>query len=140
MAGSIRTETGGIGVLSLLLGRFRDEIEYELIRLGLRLRDVGQPCFNLRDLFLIVSHPMPGLPLERVVAGEAWTPWKTTDYLLASVLDCVRWLVWSKTRDGARGVNLPTPTPRPGMANQSSEECQQVRGVEVSVDEAADMF
>lgn len=41
--------------------------------------------------------------------------WSLNEYLLADVVDTLRWLQWAKTEDGSRGRNRPRPVPRPGI-------------------------
>ena len=118
MGGCLRAEPGGIRSLSRLVGEFREEVEYELIRLGLRLRHVGTPGLNLRDLWVVVSHPVKDGPLFQAMVGEAYTDWQVTDYLLAELVDVAHWLQWAKTEDGHKGRNFPQRVPRPGEKKQ----------------------
>ena len=124
-----------------MLREFRTEIEYELIRLGLRLRDVGAPGFNLRDLYVVATHPAKDGPLGRAmsrkISGEA-SDWSVSEHLLASAVDALNWLVWSKTEDGAKNRRLPKPIPRPGASTASDE--RRVKGTGMTVEEAMDLF
>ena len=93
-----------------------------MIRLGLRLRDAGKPDFNLRDLWIIVSNPVPEGPLYKAVLGDAWTGWSNSDWLLAELVDTVHWLQWAQTKDGQQGRNWPSPVPRPVINKQKKKQ------------------
>lgn len=121
MGRCLRVEPGGIRSLNRLLDEFRVEIEYELIRLGLRLRNVGMPGLNLRDLWVIVSHPAKDGPLFQAMAGQAYTDWTVGDYLLAELVDVAHWLQWAKTEDGQKGRNFPARVPRPGEGKRHTK-------------------
>lgn len=61
----------------------------------------------------------------------------TTEYLLASIFDQVNLILWSKTKDGARGVNRPKSLVKMvngeegqkdhGLAFASGEEYEEAR-------------
>jgi hypothetical protein len=84
----------------------------ELIRHGERLRWMGTPRLSWRDVWVICTSAEPKSRLA--VALNPRMAWDTTDYLLATIADAQRWLVWSKTKDAARKRNQPKPIPRPG--------------------------
>lgn len=46
--------------------------------------------------------------------------WTRTNLLLAAIVDLLRWLQWSKTKDGRKNRNRPEPLPRPGVARSKS--------------------
>lgn len=118
MAGGRRYHGPGIvGVLDLIRDH-QDEIEFDLIALGLRLRHVGTPDFNWRDLYVILKTLPRDTALYRAVYGED-AEWTLEAHLLALVADAGNWLVWSKTRDGEKGRNRPGRVPRPGVASDT---------------------
>lgn len=41
--------------------------------------------------------------------------WTLTNMLLATIADVLRWLQWSKTKDGHKNLNAPDPIKRPGV-------------------------
>lgn len=60
--------------------------------------------------------------------------WSLTDHLLATQLDRLNILVWSKTKDAHRKPprNMPKRVPRPGVDERPKPEhlAQTVRGIE----------
>jgi hypothetical protein len=41
--------------------------------------------------------------------------WTLANQLAASAVDALRWIQWSKTKDGHDDVNMPEPIARPGV-------------------------
>lgn len=115
MGGRLRHQAGGIVSLVALLEEHGEAVEYELIRLGLRLRDLPSRTFDWRDLWSIIK----SLPedsaihraLEVIDEDSIWTPHMM---LTAEILDLAAYLVWFQTKDGQNGRNRPKPYPRPG--------------------------
>lgn len=92
----------------------------ELVRHGLRLRDVGQPHFTYHDFFsLIVSSDPTGHFYQTVVAGM--TPeeasWSTDTHHLATLIDYTALQLWSQSEDASKGRKntMPKPVQRPGQ-------------------------
>lgn len=50
--------------------------------------------------------------------------WDLHAHLQASILDGIRWLQWSKTKDGEKNRNRPKPIPRPGVDDRQTERRQ----------------
>jgi hypothetical protein len=90
-------------------------VEFDLISMGLRLRDIGTEALTWRDLFVIVRQLPESSALARAIAGPDGE-WGLQEQLLAGVLDKVRVLVWQNTADGHKGLRQPPPIPRPGVA------------------------
>lgn len=63
MAGARRNHRGGIVSLWELHDELPEAVEYELIRLGLRWRQVGTEVLSWRDLAVIVAQASPDGPL-----------------------------------------------------------------------------
>lgn len=83
---------------------------------GLNLDDVGE-AYSWRHLAdLAACLPHESATIRELSPANLWGP---QEYLLASIADSLRWLVWAKTRDGSRGRNMPKPIPRPGDVNRS---------------------
>jgi len=114
MAECSRGNAGGIRSLCRLLDEFSEAVEYDLIGLGLRLRDLGTERLTWRDLKVIVTR-MPqhksALAAERHPEDASWA---LTEHLLAEVADTQRLLLWAKTKDGSKNRNRPKPIERPG--------------------------
>lgn len=87
-------------------------MEYELIRLDLRLRWLGTPLLTVRDLVLVVSMAPPDSPLTLTIAPDA--RWSLQAHLLALAVDALSAANWQ--RSGGKGSRRPEPIPRPGVA------------------------
>lgn len=74
---------------------------------------------NWRDVWAIVLYAEANSPIRLALSSEP--TWDAPTYILADVADSLRWLVWSKTKDGANGRNRPEPIPRPGMKHGRGE-------------------
>ena len=96
------------------MDEFEGPIEYDLIGLGLRLRDLGTERLSWRDLRVILLHSPRTSAYMRARMCES-ALWGVSEHLLASAVDALRWLVWSKTKDGEKNRNRPKPVPRPGV-------------------------
>lgn len=74
----------------------RAEVEYDLIGLGLRLRDWPSERLSWRDLFVVVSQAPPTSACYRAVAGDDWQRSLTVD-LLRQVEHTTRVLAWQNS-------------------------------------------
>lgn len=114
MAGECRGNAGGIQSLRRLLEEFPEAVEYDLIALGLRLRDLPSDRLTWRDLKVIVTR----MPQHKSALAAEQHPedasWALTEHLLAEVADTQRLLLWAKTKDGSKNRNRPQPIERPG--------------------------
>lgn len=100
-------------------------MEADLISMGLRLRDAGDPDFNLRDLCIVIKHLPPESRLVKAIKAsldpdpkpdDGASEWGIVEHLLAIIADCLRWLVWAKSKASRRpGAQPPDPIPRPGV-------------------------
>ena len=109
-----RREPGGITGLVLLIEEHGPAIEYDLIKLGLRLRHLGSEALSWRDLLVIVQHSERGTALQNSMHPDA-APWGLSEHLLAVVADAVIAGNWMQSRDGQKNKNRPKPIPRPGV-------------------------
>lgn len=107
---AVGVSLGEVAGLLALIDERGEVVEYECIRLGLRLRDLGSDRLTWRDLLVIVKHCPPGSPLAGAL--NPVSSWTTTDHLLAFVFDAVRSLAWT-TASNADNPH-PQPFPRPG--------------------------
>ena len=106
-------EHGPRKFLSLVqLSREHSEaLEFDLIRLGLRLRDAGSLEFNWRDLWVICRRLGRDSELYKSMNPDDDTSWSVTDYLLAMVADNTSFRLYQAA--GGKGKK-PKPVPRPG--------------------------
>lgn len=102
-----------IGLLDFI-EEHQEAVRYDLIRLGLRLRDFPSPRLTYGDMAVIVRQSPQDSSIARSVDPEA-SQWGLTDQLLALVGDYLAWIAWSKTADGEKNRNKPKPIPRPGV-------------------------
>jgi hypothetical protein len=96
-----------------LVDAYGEELEFDLIRLGLRLRDIGR-TFTWRDFKVIVANLPTDSAVVRAELGQDHG-WGRTEHLLAGVVDLLNILVWQPTSDGQKNRNRPSPIPRPGV-------------------------
>ncbi|CAM3953583.1 DUF5361 domain-containing protein [Nocardia ninae] len=112
----------------------RDAVEADLIRAGVRLRDVGSESFNWHDLLVLVRQSPRESALMSVMHPEV-TRWGQGEFLLAELIDLASLLLWAKTKDGAKNRNRPRPYPRPGVDDPGS---RRVSGHAVPMNEVRD--
>ena len=115
-----RCEPGGITGLVLLIEEHGPAIEYDLIKLGLRLRQLGTDALSWRDLLVIAQHSGHDTALHASMEPEA-SPWKLSEHLLAVIADAVIAGNWMQSKDGQKNRNRPKPIPRPGVEPESKK-------------------
>lgn len=115
MGGALRDFHGGIvGLLSIVMAHHM-AVEGELIRRGLRLRDVGSDRCTWSDLKAVIYTAEPGSYLAAVLG----VPWAATEYMLANVVDLLSAGNWQ--RGGDKSARRPKPMPRPGERGDSTQ-------------------
>lgn len=117
MVGRVGSDTGGIQGLVELLDEHGEAVEYDLIALGLRLRDLGTERLTWRDLFVIVRQSPRTTALNRERLGEA-ADWSLTEHLLAGVFDLLAGANWQ--RSGDKHAPRPKPIARPGSKSEGT--------------------
>ena len=125
-----RDHAGGILSLRTLLDEHRGALEYDLMQVGERLRNVPSPTCDWRDVWVMVRYAQPGTAVFRAL-GDEQADWGITEQLQAMQVDYLAWLVWAKTKDGQAGRNAPKPVPRPGVEPSPSTRV----GTSASIDE-----
>ena len=55
--------------------------------------------------------------------------WTLTNQLLAIIADCLRWLQWAKTEDGAKNRSMPEPLERPGFLKSKRKNHPSGKGL-----------
>lgn len=81
------------------------QVEYECMRVGLRLRDLPSPGFTWRDLLVLVACRPPDSPLSRALNGGcAHTESEHLALGTAHLLAVANW-----QRAGGKRVNAPKP-------------------------------
>lgn len=115
-----RREPGGIAGLVQILEDHGPAIEYDLIKLGLRLRQLGTDLLSWRDLLVIVQHSGHDTSLNVSMHPDA-APWKLGEHLLAVIADAVIAGNWMQSKDGQKNRNRPKPIPRPGVEPESKK-------------------
>lgn len=100
--------------LVLLLDEHGPAIEFDLIKLGLRLRHLGSDALSWRDLLVIVQHSGSKDALRASMHPDA-APWDLSEHLLAVIADAVIAGNWMQSKDGQKNRNRPKPIPRPGV-------------------------
>jgi hypothetical protein len=107
MGRALRDRPGGIIGLWTIILAYPVAVEGELIRQGLRLRQLGSGRFTWSDLRAVLYTVTPGSPLG-VALG---LPWGGVEYMLANVVDLLAAANWQ--RGGDKRVKKPKPIKRP---------------------------
>lgn len=120
MEGSFRGRgRGGILGLSRLLAEHGEAVEYELIRLGLRLSWLGSEALTWRDLFVIVRQSPLDSAIHRSMTGPDYV-WGLQEHLLAAVFDVLAAANWQ--RGGDEHAKKPERLKRPGVEKRVDGE------------------
>ena len=115
------------------------EIESDLIRLGLRLRNFPSPECTWRDLYVILRTAQPDSRFYQAANPEG-AQWNLTNHLLAEAVDTLRWLQWAKTVNAQDSSTMPKPIPRPGVAANDRNGNGDLKGRRMPLDEAREVF
>jgi len=99
-----------LALCRVTFGRHQSAIEYELLKLGRNIEDLGTPALSWRDLEVIIANTPVDSALGRSMVGER-AEWGISDYLSALVVDALNAGNWQ--RGGGKG-SRPKPLPRPG--------------------------
>lgn len=124
-----RRNPGGITGLVLLIDEHGPAIEFDLIKLGLRLRQLGSDLLSWRDLLVIVQHTERGSALRASMNPED-SPWELKEHLLAVIADAVIAGNWMQSKDGQKNRNRPKPIPRPGVVPENKKFGGKAESVE----------
>lgn len=110
MAGSSRREAGKIVAVIHLARKHTDALRLDLLGKGFCL-EVRTPGWN--DLYAFFAAAPPYSALHHDINEK----WNLTDHLLATLLDRVNVLLWTKTKDAHKKPprNMPKRIPRPGV-------------------------
>lgn len=92
----------------MLIDAHQGAVEYELLRLGLRLRDIGTGRCDWSDVRAVVLHAGPTSAIARAIRGHDWTQ---DTALLAAAVDLLALANWQ--RQGKKTAPKPKPVPRP---------------------------
>lgn len=95
------------------------------------MRDCPSDGFDWGDLIVIVKHAGVESNLYRSMHPDE-AGWTLTNMLLATIADVLRWLQWSKTKDGRKNRNMPEPIERPGVVPRKRRVHPKVKGAPVS--------
>lgn len=118
MAEGCRCDGGGIFGLVDLIDEHPEEVEYDLISHGLRLRQLGTDVLSWRDLFIIVRQQPERSALARVMDPEG-SAWGLSEQLLAAIADASHVRVWQA--GAGKKSDRPKPIPRPGVESGSKQ-------------------
>ena len=121
---------GGTLSLAALIEEHGEAFEYDLIRLGVRLRDAPSPELNWRDLWVIARRSGRDSELYRDMNPGDDVSWSVDTYLLAQLVDNTSFRLYQAA--GGKGKK-PKPVPRPG-----NEDRKVVKYDTLPVDEMRD--
>lgn len=119
-------DVGKIASIQRLIEKHSDAVEFDLIKLGLRLRDCPSESFNWRDLWVIVTNAPQDSSTFSAVNTDA-AGWTKTNMLLADIADATSWLVWAKTKAASKGGTPPDRIPRPGVKRNLPRDGSKVK-------------
>ena len=74
--------------------------------------------------------------VRRLVPETRWTP---TDYLLRSIEYFAHVLVWQRTKDGAKGLNEPSPVQTPAERARNAARRDEALAARAEIDEILGM-
>lgn len=109
MDGALRGGPPGIEGLLATLDEYGEAVEYDLIALGLRLRDLGTDRLTWRDLLVVVRQAPQGSALAR--ASIPAPLFGVAERLALLIEHRLRVLIWQNS--GGKG-SAPEPIPVPG--------------------------
>ena len=115
MAGSVGHRAGKILAVLIWARKYEDALRVDLLRLGTSL----EICtIRWNDLYALFTASPPYTALHHAF-NERWT---LTDHLLATQLDRLNILVWTKTKDAHKKPprNMPKRIPRPGVEEKKT--------------------
>ena len=93
-------------------------MNYDLMRVGHRLRDLDDPGARLTmgDLLDLALYADPSMAIYRVLNPD-WE-WDLTNQLLAYLIDHEQMVAWA---EGGRKGPKPKPIPRPGVSEKEEK-------------------
>lgn len=98
--------------VTAMIAEHRVAIEYDLIALGLRLRNLGSDDFNWNDLAVVLSQsPRSSAFYRSLFPDEA--EWGLQEQLMAAMVDYAAVGNWQ--RGEGKRKDFPDPIPRPGV-------------------------
>lgn len=104
---------------------YGEALTYDLLGLGLRMRDLGSPALTWREVLTVVRH-QTGSALERAMFPEE-AAWGLPEQLLALIADTLAIQFWAD--HNRKAAHKPKPLERPGV----SEKDTAVYGAESAV-------
>lgn len=111
----------------MLIDEHGEAIEYDLIGLGLRLRDCPSPAFNWRDLLVLCRRWGRESELYQALHPEDDTTWGVSEYILAHIADSTVLRLWQAAGGKTR---RPEPIPRPGDTREGAQHYGTAEPVE----------
>lgn len=115
MAGVLGRHVGGIASLRQLAADYPEALHFELLKLGLRLDDLGSRRLSWFDLKAVVASLPPGSALHRARDGDE-AVWDLHAQLLAGALDALNAANWQ--RAGDQNAARPQPVRRATAVKQ----------------------
>lgn len=112
--------------LAALVEEHDEAIEFDLLRLGYRLRWLDSPTqdFTWRDLWVLVRNFGPDSATHVAVNGREESEWTLANHLLAMIAENTSLAIWMKTADAQKKPpkNRPKPIYRPGVEDDSKKQ------------------
>lgn len=133
MVGCVWGFDGGIGSLRGVLRDHSEAVEYDLLRLGKHIDDLGTPALSWRDLWVLVTCAQPDTATFKALNPE----WQHTLELefLRSIEYTNRWNQWAQTADAAKKRPTDVPKPAPLPWDDPKPRGDDAKPTAVSIDE-----
>jgi hypothetical protein len=113
--------------LDKVLEEHADAIAYDLIAMGLRLRDLGSDEFTWGDLRVIVTQAPRSSCLYRALYPDEYQ-WGLQEQLMALVADMLSVANWQ--RGSGASKDYPKPIPRPGIEDDTASFGEDAMSIE----------
>jgi hypothetical protein len=110
-----RRDPPGIASLHRLIAEHGEAIEYDLLRLGLDIRDLGG-ALSYRRLRVILANSAPDSAYARSIGGDGWT---LSDQLLGIAIDVLAAANWQ--RGGGKDARPKSIRPQANLALNSTD-------------------
>jgi hypothetical protein len=119
MAGSLRDQRGGIRSLSRIVAEHGGAVRYELLRVGLRLDNLGTTKCSWVDLLAVYQNAPLGNAIAVAIHGDR-AHWHVGEELLAAAVNALRTANWQ--RQGDEHATRPELILPPGTDDESDTQ------------------
>lgn len=121
-------------ILSLLevIDNHEEAVRADLIRIGLRLTDIGTEAMSWEDFHAWIRYADPKSAVYRSREGHSWS---IETAILANLYDVMIWLLYAFIRSKGGRMRKPKPFPRPEALTPATEKETENLGTAHDVDD-----